>query len=80
MHGTPCITMRDRTEWVETVEAGWNACVGTDADELVQVLERHHAAFGDEPWDQDRPDLYGDGTAAEQILDVLVRHASFSPY
>ncbi|MCW2920867.1 MAG: wecB [Thermoleophilia bacterium] len=80
VHGTPCITMRDRTEWVETVESGWNACVGTDAQELVRVLELHHAAFGDEPWYQERPDLYGNGTAAEQILDVLVRHASFSPF
>jgi UDP-N-acetylglucosamine 2-epimerase len=78
VHGTPCITLRDRTEWVETVAAGWNACVGTDAAELERVLELHHASFGDEPWYQERPDLYGDGSAAEQILDVLVRHATAS--
>jgi hypothetical protein len=40
------------------------------------MLELHHATFGDEPWYQERPDLYGDGTAAAQILDVLVRHAT----
>lgn len=76
VHGVPCITLRERTEWVETVDAGWNAVVGTDATEVARVLELHHASFGAEPWYQERPDLYGDGTAAEQILDVLVRHAS----
>jgi UDP-GlcNAc3NAcA epimerase len=76
VHGTPCITLRDRTEWVETVATGWNACVGTDAAELERVLELHHASFGEEPWYQERPDLYGNGDAAEQILDVLARHAA----
>lgn len=76
VHGTPCITLRDRTEWVETVDAGWNACVGTDSRELERVLELLHAEFGDEPWYQERPDLYGAGDAADQILDVIVRHAS----
>jgi UDP-N-acetylglucosamine 2-epimerase len=76
VHGTPCITLRDRTEWVETVEAGWNATVGTDATELARVLELHHASFGAEPWYQERPDLYGTGDAAGQILDVLARHAA----
>jgi UDP-N-acetylglucosamine 2-epimerase (non-hydrolysing) len=80
VHGVPCITMRDRTEWTETVDAGWNTCVGTDASELAAALDAHYAAHGDDPWQRDRPDLYGDGHAAEQILDVLVRHASFSRF
>jgi UDP-N-acetylglucosamine 2-epimerase len=75
VHGTPCITLRDRTEWVETVDAGWNACVGTDRAELERVLELHHASFGEEPWYAERPDLYGIGDAAEQIVDVIARHA-----
>lgn len=75
VHGTPCITLRDRTEWVETVDAGWNACVGSDAAELVRVLELHHASFGDEPWYAERPDLYGTGDAAGHIVEVLARHA-----
>ncbi|MCW2928957.1 MAG: wecB, partial [Thermoleophilia bacterium] len=78
VHGVPCVTLRDRTEWTETVDAGWNAVVGTDADEVARALDAHTESFGASPWDIDRPDLYGDGSASGQILDVLVRHATAS--
>ena len=75
VHGVPCITLRDRTEWVETVDAGWNVITGTNSDQVLTALHDLHAAHGDEPWGDARPDLYGDGHAAEQIVDVLARHA-----
>jgi len=61
--GTPCITLRDTTEWVETVEAGWNILVGLDADAALAALER-------EP-PRERPELYGGGHAAARVGDAL---------
>jgi len=38
MLGKPCITLRENTEWVETVDAGWNVLVGADMEKIVDVL------------------------------------------
>jgi UDP-N-acetylglucosamine 2-epimerase (non-hydrolysing)/UDP-GlcNAc3NAcA epimerase len=62
--GTPCITLRDRTEWVETVEAGWNALVDLDREAAIAALERPPPAG-------ERPELYGGGRAGERVCDVL---------
>ena len=50
----PCVTLRENTEWVETIEDGWNVLVGADADRIVLEAERagdarrrHSARFGD---------------------------------
>jgi UDP-GlcNAc3NAcA epimerase len=62
--GVPCVTMRGSTEWVETVEAGWNTLVGLDAAAAVAALEAP-APEGE------RPDLYGAGRAAERVCQAL---------
>jgi UDP-N-acetylglucosamine 2-epimerase (non-hydrolysing)/UDP-GlcNAc3NAcA epimerase len=61
--GVPCVTLRDTTEWVETVEAGWNTLVDLDAAAALAALERRPP----EEW----PELYGGGHAAERVCDVL---------
>jgi UDP-GlcNAc3NAcA epimerase len=61
--GVPCVTLRDRTEWVETVDAGWNALVDLDRDAALAALERTPPA--------ERPELYGGGHAAERVRDVV---------
>jgi UDP-GlcNAc3NAcA epimerase len=63
-YGVPCITLRENTEWVETVEAGWNRLVGSDPDQIVE-------AVGDAAVPEEHPPLYGDGRAADAIADVL---------
>jgi UDP-N-acetylglucosamine 2-epimerase len=62
--GVPCLTMRDQTEWVETVETGWNMLVGTDPERIASAV-RTFAPNGT------RPALYGDGCAARHSVDLL---------
>jgi UDP-N-acetylglucosamine 2-epimerase len=62
--GIPCLTLRDETEWTETVEAGWNKLVGTDPE---RVLD---AWFSFAP-PAERPHIFGDGTAGQRIAQIL---------
>ena len=59
----PCVTLRDTTEWVETVDAGWNSLVDLERDAALAALRR--------PVPAQRPELYGGGHAAERVLDVV---------
>ncbi|MEI7624679.1 MAG: UDP-N-acetylglucosamine 2-epimerase (non-hydrolyzing) [Actinomycetota bacterium] len=59
----PTITMRDRTEWVETVETGWNVLVDLDKDAALAALER--------PLPSEHPELYGDGHAAVRVVSAI---------
>ena len=63
---TPCVTLREETEWVETVECGWNVLVGTDPDSIRHELERRIVL-------DSKPRLYGNGDAASRIVEVLER-------
>jgi UDP-N-acetylglucosamine 2-epimerase (non-hydrolysing)/UDP-GlcNAc3NAcA epimerase len=64
--GVRCITLRPNTEWVETVETGWNTLVDLDPGAMAAALER-------EP-PQTRPPLYGDGHAADRVVAALTLH------
>ncbi len=63
-YGVPCVTVRTTTEWVETVEEGWNRLVAADADAIV-------AGISEAQPNLNHPPLYGDGHAADLIADVL---------
>jgi UDP-N-acetylglucosamine 2-epimerase (non-hydrolysing)/UDP-GlcNAc3NAcA epimerase len=61
--GVPCVTLRDTTEWVETVAAGWNVLADLDRDAMLGALER--------PVPAERPPLYGDGRAGERVAAAV---------
>ncbi len=62
--GVRCITLREETEWVETVAAGWNRLAGVNEQTIIDLFETWfpHA---------ERQALYGDGHSAKQICDIL---------
>lgn len=64
--GVPCVTMREETEWVETVSTGWNTLVGVDAEKFSAALAK--------PSPDSRPPIFGDGNAAERIAELTVSH------
>jgi UDP-GlcNAc3NAcA epimerase len=61
--GVPCVTLRASTEWVETVETGWNTLVDLDTNAALAALARQPPA--------ERTTLYGDGHAAERCVQAI---------
>lgn len=70
--GVPCVTLREETEWRETVELGWNVLTGADPARIAQaVLDARNGP--------EHPPLYGDGHAAERCAEALTTMLSRAP-
>src|SRR5262245_16292078 len=62
--GVPCVTLRDETEWVETVDAGWNVLAGADSAKILNTVRSFTQPAT-------RPLLYGDGQAARKCVTLI---------
>jgi UDP-N-acetylglucosamine 2-epimerase len=60
----PCVTLREETEWVETVELGWNVLAGCDRQHILEAVRTMRPPSGSAA-------PYGDGQAAERIADLV---------
>ena len=65
-HRTPCITLRDETEWTETVDAGWNQIAGYKTEKIIACLNCKT--------EKSEIKEYGDGHAAEKIINAIVKY------
>lgn len=65
--GVPCITLRDETEWIESVDAGANIVVGTEKNDILSAVKKTKFRHANPSFD-----LYGNAHAAEIIVDCLL--------
>jgi UDP-GlcNAc3NAcA epimerase len=61
---TPCLTLREETEWVETVESGWNITVGIERERILNAVRNFSVPVA-------HPNLFGDGDASQKIVRLL---------
>jgi UDP-GlcNAc3NAcA epimerase len=67
-YGVPCVTMRDETEWIETVDAGWNTLTGADTEAIIQAF-----LASDKPPQRSGITPYGEGNASELCLKAILQ-------
>lgn len=61
----PCITLRENTEWIETVDDGWNVLVGTDKEKIVNLVDEFTPSI------KTYQNRFGNGDACKRVCDIL---------
>jgi UDP-GlcNAc3NAcA epimerase len=67
----PCITLREETEWVETIQGGWNVLTGTEARRILREVNRSEKRRRHPEGNK----IFGDGKAGEKIIEILRRYS-----
>ena len=60
----PCITLRENTEWVETVEDGWNVLIGADREMIIKMIKEFNP-------NGEQRNVFGDGKASKNIAEII---------
>jgi UDP-GlcNAc3NAcA epimerase len=66
--GVPCITLRNETEWPETLSAGWNRLAGTAAESIIAAFRQ--AAPAEK---QTGTNAFGDGRSGDKMVDIILK-------
>ena len=66
--GVPCVTLREETEWVETIESGWNVLAGTRPQRILKASREAKLGASD-------VHPYGNGDAAEKLVEVILKQS-----
>ncbi|MBZ5531510.1 MAG: UDP-N-acetylglucosamine 2-epimerase (non-hydrolyzing) [Acidobacteriia bacterium] len=69
--GTPCLTLRDETEWTETLQSGWNRVVGTSPEKILPLVQSLWSNNGASPESRPALQAFGDGAASDRIIEIL---------
>ena len=72
--GVPCLTLREETEWVETIESGWNVLVGTSVERIVKEASQTE---GRRKYQKENK-IFGDGKAGQKIVQILIKHYGYT--
>lgn len=67
---TPCVTLRNETEWNETVEVGWNILCDIESDIIIEAVNRTASVRN-----LNHPNLYGQGDTAKRIVNILLNRS-----
>ncbi len=62
--GLPCITLRENTEWVETLEGGWNVLVGAEKGKIIEAIQCFYPSVT-------QKDIFGSAEASGKILNIM---------